>query len=58
MLSVNKTDFPLSDKQALINMAVYFINELRQKGKSDNEIETVLKNYNFSDMFIERSCIK
>lgn len=54
MLSVNKTDFPLSDKQALINMAVYFINELRQKGKSDNEIETVLKNYNFSDMFIEQ----
>lgn len=54
MLSVNKTDFPLSDKQALINMAVYFINELRQKGKSDVEIETVLKNYNFSDMFIEQ----
>lgn len=54
MLSVNKTDFPLSDKQALINMAVYFINELRQKGKSDDEIETVLKNYNFSDMFIEQ----
>lgn len=54
MLSVNKTDFPLSDKQALINMAVYFINELRQKGKSDDEIETVLKNYNFSEMFIEQ----
>lgn len=54
MLSVNKTDFPLSDKQALINMAVYFIHELRQKGKSDDEIETVLKNYNFSDMFIEQ----
>lgn len=54
MLSVNKTDFPLSDKQALINMAVYFMNELRQKGKSDDEIETVLKNYNFSDMFIEQ----
>lgn len=54
MLSVNKTDFPLSDKQALINMAVYFIHELRQKGKSDVEIETVLRNYNFSDMFIEQ----
>lgn len=54
MLSVNKTDIPLSDKQALINMAVYSINELRQKGKSDDEIETVLRNYNFSDMFIEQ----
>lgn len=54
MLSVNKTDFPLSDKQAMINMAVYFINELRQKGKSDVEIETVLRNYNFSEMFIEQ----
>lgn len=50
----NASQMPVTDKLALINLAINVVKKLRDIGKTDNEIVSILKDYNFSDQLIEQ----
>lgn len=51
-MNTNENTMKISDKRALMNLAIHIVDEMRKVGIDNEEIEKLLRNFDFSYLMI------